>query len=311
MSASAFKCFSRLVDWADVIHYHHPWPFTDLLHFATGVNKPTVLTYHSDIVRQKLLNSLYKPLQRTFLKSVDRIVCTSPNYFATSDVLGEYADKVDVIPIGIQEDSHPKPTIHSLAATERRFGRDFFLFVGVLRYYKGLHILLDAIKNAPYKVIIVGSGPTERELKRQAQALDLDNVLFTGFLPDDEKINLLKLCRGVVFPSYLRAEAFGVTLLEGAMYRKPLISTEIGSGMSHVNVDGVTGIVVPPGSAQAMRDAMDTLHNNADLAEKLGQGARKRYEKLFTGEVMGRQYLRLYERLLDIAPAPTIRIAAG
>ena len=87
MSRTALPMFKRLVDWADVVHYHFPWPFADFLHFAAQVNKPTVLTYHSDIVRQRTLGKLYSPLMDQFLSSVDRIVCTSPNYFATSDVL--------------------------------------------------------------------------------------------------------------------------------------------------------------------------------------------------------------------------------
>jgi rhamnosyl/mannosyltransferase len=234
-----------------------------------------------------------------FLGSMDRIVCTSPNYFATSDVLPRFANKVDVIPIGVDETSYVNPSDEMLAAAEAKCGRDFFLFVGVLRYYKGLHILLDAIQGAPYDVVIVGSGPTERELKRQADDLGLDNVIFTGYLPDEEKLSLLRLCRGVVFPSYMRSEAFGVTLLEGAMYGRPLISTEVGSGTSHVNIDGETGLVVPPGSPKALRHAMDQLWHRPDLARHMGHNARLRYERLFTGHVMGTRYYELYRQLID------------
>jgi rhamnosyl/mannosyltransferase len=197
-----------------------------------------------------------------------------------------------------------------MSDVESRYGRDFFLFVGVLRYYKGLHILLDAIKDAPYHVIIVGSGPTEQELKQQADELGLTNVTFTGYIDDAEKINLFKLCRGVVFPSYMRSEAFGVTLLEGAMYGKPLISTEVGSGTSHVNIDGETGLVVPPGSSKALREAMDQIYHRPDVARLMGGRARNRFEKLFTGELMGRRYHDLYSRLL-MPPAAEAKVAAG
>jgi glycosyltransferase involved in cell wall biosynthesis len=297
ISLSAFKVFRELVDWADVVHYHFPWPFADVLHFACRVRKPTVLTYHSDIVRQRFLGMVYGPLMNRFLGSVDRIVCTSPNYFATSDVLTRFSDKVDVVPIGLDEASYPEPPAEVMSATETRYGRDFFLFVGVLRYYKGLHILLDSIKNAPYRVVIVGSGPTEAGLKRQAETLALDNVVFTGYLPDAEKLSLFRLCRGVVFPSYMRSEAFGVTLLEGAMHSRPLISTEVGSGTSHVNVDGQTGLVVPPGSAKALRQAMDQLWHRPQVAQHMGRNARERFERLFTGKVMGARYYDIYQQL--------------
>ena len=303
MSLEAFPYFSRLTQWADIVHYHHPWPFADVMHFLTGVNKPTVLTYHSDIVRQKILGRIYAPLMHRFLKSVDRIVCTSENYFATSEVLTRYSDKVEIIPIGVNEHSYPDAEPQLDRKLEQQFGRDFFLFVGVLRYYKGLHILLDAIKGAPYKVVIVGSGPTELELKKQAENLGLTNVVFTGYLPDEEKRGLFNLCSGVVFPSYMRSEAFGVTLLEGAMYGKPLISTEVGSGTSHVNIDGETGLVVPPGSSKALRTAMDQMHYRKDMARLMGKRARQRYEKLFTGELMGKRYSEIYSQLAETPAA--------
>ena len=297
VSLQAFSLYKRLASWADVIHYHFPWPFADLLHLTSQVKRPSVLTYHSDIVRQRFLGKLYKPLMVRFLKSVDRIVCTSPNYFATSAVLSGFESKVDVVPIGLDASTYPDVQDDELESVRRQYGEGFFLFVGVLRYYKGLHILLDAIQDAPYKVVIVGSGPTERELQAQARELNLTNVVFTGYLPDATKVALIKLSRGIVFPSYLRAEAFGVTLLEGAMYSKPLISTEVGSGTSHVNIDGETGIVVTPGSSSALRHAMDQLYSRPDMAKLMGSRARKRYEQLFTGKLMGSRYYQLYQEL--------------
>ena len=301
VSLGGFREFSRQVAWADIVHYHFPWPFADILHFAAGRSKPSILTYHSDIVRQKVLMTVYRPLMFRYLASMDRIVATSPNYFATSEVLSRYAKKVEIIPIGLNEEAYPSVTQSrdDMERIEAACGRNFFLFVGVLRYYKGLHILLDAIQGAPYQVVIVGSGPVENELRAQASRLGLDNVIFTGYVSDTEKMALFKLCRGVVFPSYLRSEAFGVTLLEGAMSSKPLISAEIGSGTSHVNIHGETGLVVPPGNAPALREAMDTLARSWTMAANMGQRARERYEKLFTGSVMAQRYARTYSEVLE------------
>ena len=293
----ASKTFSKACEDADVVHYHFPWPFVDYLHLRNRPSKPTIVTYHSDIVRQRFLGALYKPVMFRFLKAVDRIVCTSPNYFATSDVLSHFEEKVDVIPIGLDELTYPQPSITALAETEQEYGRDFFLFVGVLRYYKGLHILLDAMKNAPYKVIIAGSGPTEMELKQHAKDLGLTNVVFAGHVSDEKKMALFQLCRGTVFPSYMRSEAFGVTLLEGAMSGKPLISTEVGSGTSHINTDSETGFVVPPGSPKALRRAMDQLHSRPEMATLMGRRARARFERLFTGQIMAARYAEIYSQL--------------
>jgi glycosyltransferase involved in cell wall biosynthesis len=301
VSLTGMGQFRREVEWADIVHYHYPWPFADLLYGLAGRRKPAILTYHSDVVRQKLLLGVYKPLMNKYLDAMDMIVATSPNYFATSEVLGRFADKVEVIPIGLDEPSYPDVVNHSqeLAAATDRFGSNFFLFVGVLRYYKGLHILLDAIRGAPYRVIIAGSGPVESELRRQAARLGLDNVVFAGFVSDREKMLLFQLCSGVVFPSYLRSEAFGVTLLEGAMSSKPLISAEIGSGTTHVNIHGETGLVVPPGNSRALREAMDALYVDPEKASQMGARARQRYEQLFTGSQMGDRYTQAYTKVLS------------
>jgi glycosyltransferase involved in cell wall biosynthesis len=293
--------FSRQVAWADVLHYHFPWPWGDVMHMLAGRGKATVVTYHSDIVRQQTLQFFYRPLMYRFLGSASRIVATSPNYFSTSDVLNRFSDRVEVIPIGIEESSYPTAelTNSALERTRVTYGEGFFLFVGVLRYYKGLHILLEAVKDASYRVVIVGSGPVEEELRGQAKRLDLDNVVFGGYVDDDEKMALFELSRAVVFPSYLRAEAFGVTLLEGAMSGKPLISAEIGSGTSHINIHEETGLVVPPGCPRALREAMDFLYYNPRRARQMGGRARQRYENLFTGKTMGARYAATYRQVLQ------------
>ena len=301
-SFSAFQRFAQLSAQADIIHYHFPWPFMDLVHFLTRIRKPTVVTYHSDIIRQKYLLGLYRPLKHKFLGSVDRIVATSPNYLASSDVLQSYADKVSIIPIGLDKSSYPQPSAQCLDYWRARLGSKFFLFVGVIRYYKGLHILLEAARGTDYPVAIVGAGPIEEELKSQAMRLGLRNVHFLGHLPDADKVALLTLCHGVVFPSHLRSEAFGVSLLEGAMYGKPMICSEIGTGTTYINVAGETGLVVPPSDPEALREAMRLLWDHPDQAAEMGKHAEARYRKYFTGEQMIRSYMDLYEQLTPSRP---------
>jgi len=303
--------YKELLDWCDVVHYHFPWPFADLLELIAGGNKPYIVTYHSDIVRQKVLGKYYRPLMNRFLGNASRIVATSQNYFASSPVLSTYSDKVDIIPLGINEDSYPKSDATTLHTAHEQYGEKFFLFVGVFRYYKGLHILLEAIKGANYKVIIAGSGPVEQELKAQAKTLGLDNVVFPGFITDQEKVALLKLSRAVVFPSYLRSEAFGMTLVEGAMMGKPMISTEVGTGTSHVNIDKETGLVVSPGSAKELRKAMDCLYYHPQDAENMGLNARQRFENYFTGDIIGQQYAQLYQQVVAESAALATRKVSG
>lgn len=297
-SASAFSAFSRLSKEVDLIHYHFPWPFMDLVHFVSGHEKPTLVTYHSDIIRQKTLLKLYRPLKNSFLRSVHQIVATSPNYAASSKVLQRFANKVTVIPLGLDEATYPNISLQCMESWQSRFGEKFFLFIGVLRYYKGLHVLLNALRHTGYPLVIIGTGPMEEELKAQACRLGLRQVYFLGHLNEMDKVALCKLCFALVFPSHLRSEAFGVSLLEGAMFGKPLISCEIGTGTSFVNVTGVTGLVIEPNNETALEGALRYLWLRPQLAKRMGENSRIRFSAIFTAERMAASYAKLYEKLI-------------
>jgi O-antigen biosynthesis rhamnosyltransferase len=300
ISFRIFGEFAALAREADIVHYHYPWPFGDVVHFATAAAKPTILTYHSDIIRQQRLLKLYKPLQNRFLKSVDRIIATSPNYLETSDTLNDYRDKTRVIPIGLDRSTYPKSDPARLAKWRDRTGERFFLFVGVLRYYKGLHVLLEALRGTNYSLVIVGAGPIEAELRQHAAQIGLTNLHFLGALSDDDKVALFELSYAVLFPSHLRSEAFGISLLEGAMFGKPLISSEIGTGTSYVNVHGETGLVVPPNDPDSLREALRLLDDSPGLAQKMGRNAYDRFQTYFTADKMVERYIQLYDQALSL-----------
>jgi glycosyltransferase involved in cell wall biosynthesis len=296
-----FATLRELVKWADVIHYHYPWPFQDVLHFALikAYKKKTVVTYHADVIRQKTLLRLYSPLQKRFLSSVDTIVATSPAYKDSSSILRQYAEKVRVIPLGLDEDTLPaRADTELLESWRSRVGEGFFFFVGVLRYYKGLDVLLKAAALSGLKVVIAGSGFEMDNLKSQVKDLQLKNVTLLGQVSDADKSALISLSRAMVLPSYVRSEAFGVSLLEGMYYSRPLITAKINTGVSYVNQDGVTGIAVAAQSARSLAHAMLRLNNDVDLAESMGRAARQRYETLFTGRQLGESYAKLYKELV-------------
>ena len=295
-SREVFGRFRELSRKADIIHYHFPWPVMDVVHLTVPHGKPTVVTYHSDIVKQKVLLQFYKPLMFRFLKSVDRIVATSPNYLMSSDVLESFKSKTMVIPLGLDEADYPKADKARVARWRGKLPNRFLLFVGVLRYYKGVHILLEAAKSNDLDIVIVGSGPMEAELK-QAAGQNLNNIHFLGSLSDNDKIALLQLCAGFVFPSHLRSEAFGLSLVEAAMFGKPMISCEIGTGTSYVNLDRVTGFVVPPNDVDALSNAMKSIWDSEQKTAVLGVAARDRYLACFTAEKMCSQYYSLYREL--------------
>ena len=299
---ASFKAFERLTREVDVLHYLFPWPFADVLHAVTRPDKPVVLTYISDVVRQRWLGAAYAPLMWHTLRQARVIVANSPTYARTSPVLShpDIRGKVRIIPLGIEESSYPKDGDN---AVFNRLGVEadepYFLFIGVLRYYKGVQFLVQAAKTLGAKVVIAGSGPEGANLQALAAKEGAGNVVFAGQVSDTEKVALLKRCLALVLPSHLRSEAYGMVLLEASMFGRPLISCEIGTGTSYVNAHEETGFVVEPQSPAALALAMNTLLNDDALSARMGEAARSRYEKLFSGPALGRAYADLFREIAD------------
>lgn len=297
---AAFSTFARLARQADVLHYLFPWPFADVLHATLRPDRPAVLTYISDVVRQRWLGAAYAPLMWRTLRSMRVIVANCPAYARTSPILSDPSirDKVRVIPLGIEECSYPKE------GDEQVFERiglgaaePFFLFIGVLRYYKGVHFLIEAAKRLDARVVIVGTGPEGDGLRQLAADRGAKNVLFAGHVTNAEKVALLKRCRALILPSHLRSEAYGMVLVEAAMFGRPQVSCEIGTGTSFVNSHEESGLVVPPEDPLALAGAMNALLRDQALADRLGAAARLRYDRLFSGQALGKAYAALYREV--------------
>lgn len=301
---SAFARFSRACAESDIVHYQFPWPFADVLHSVVRPSIPAVITYHSDVVRQKFMGKMYAPLMWRMLRAMRFVIATSPAYAKTSPILSDASirEKVRVIPNGIDEETYPKETddfmLQRLGLAK---GEPYFLFVGVLRYYKGLHTLVQAATQVGAHIVIAGSGPEEKPLRKLVGECGAKNVLFAGQVSDAEKNTLLKSCCALVLPSHLRSEAFGMVLVEAAIFGRPLISCEIGTGTSYVNSHEETGFVVPPESPVQLAQAMNQLLREEPLARSMGIAARARYEQLFSGPALGRAYAELYQEALDSA----------
>lgn len=299
---AAFRLFAQACSQSDVVHYQFPWPFEDVLHAVIRPKIPAVMTYQSDVVRQKFLGTMYAPLMWRTLKTMSVIVATSPAYARTSPVLSHpsICGKVRVIPNGIVEESYSKEANEGVF---ERIGMDrsepYFLFIGVLRYYKGLHTLVQAANRVDATIVIAGSGPEDGALKELLMQTGARNVVFAGQITEPEKVALLRSCLSLVLPSHLRSEAFGMVLVEAAMFGKPQISCEIGTGTSFVNAHGETGIVVPPEAPDELAQAMNQMLCEPSTAASMGLAARARYERLFSGDALGKAYAGLYRDVVE------------
>lgn len=297
-SLEALTKFASVVKDFDVINYHYPFPFGDLMKFTSLVSKPSIVTYHSDIVKQRMLRYAYYPLEQLFLKKVDRIVCTSESYLNTSINLQKFKHKTSVIPLGLNPieplEQVSEPTIRFL----KNRNRPFMLFIGALRNYKGLKNLYEAAQQVDCDFVIIGGGKSFGVWQKYLIEHNMFNVHMLGAVNEVDKIAILKQCACLILPSSMRSEAFGLVLLEACMYSKAMISTELGTGTSFVNVNDETGLVIKANRTDQLVNACNFIINDPEAAKKMGQNARKRYEAKFTASIMSQNYAKLYRSVL-------------
>ena len=287
---------------ADIIHFHHPNPTADFSYLFTNLNKPLVVTYHSDIIRQDKLGLLYSPFRKIFLDKADRIIATSPNYIKTSNVLKRFEHKCTVIPLGVKLERFNSDADISKAISIRKAYRNqpIILFVGCFRYYKGLNFLVSAMDRVQAQLILIGSGPEQTRLRALVTRKNLHaKIHFLGELPDEEVNAYYKACDVFVLPSHLRSEAFGIVQLEAMCCKKPVISTELGTGTTYVNVHNETGIVIKPNDVEALASAIQYLIDHPEIRTEFGLHGYQRVTEHFSADRMVTDTIRLYEGLYE------------
>jgi rhamnosyl/mannosyltransferase len=289
----------------DIAHLQFPYPWGEIANLFFGRARKTVISYQSDIVRQKYLRVVYAPLMQRVLARADAIIATSPHYVASSPVLTRWKDKCVVVSLGIDPErfervADPQIPLPKNISSSRLRPSAQLLFVGHLRYYKGLEYLLQAMQKLPgARLVIVGTGAMEDTLRALARELRVDDrIVFAGAAADAELPGYYAACDVFVLPSSERSEAFGVVQLEAMAAGKPVVCTELGTGTSFVNIDGETGFVVPARDADALASAIARLLDDATLRARMGAAGRARVREHFTADKMAERVLALYNDLL-------------
>ena len=287
---------------ADIFHYHMPNPTCELSHLLVRPPGKVVVTYQSDIIRQRFLLKFYRPFLRRFLARANIILATSPNYVETSPLLREFREKCEVVPLGI--DARPFDSVSSRMQSEIEklrniFGPEFVLFVGKLRYYKGLQFLIEAMPAIDVPLAVVGSGPMENDLRALAANYGVaDKVHFVGEVAEDDLAAFYHACSFLVLPSVYRSEAYGLVQLEAHACAKPVVSTRLGTGVEFVNMDGKTGLIVPPADSAALAGATNELLADAARRKRMGEFAQKRVRNEFDLQHMFDKIDSVYKRVL-------------
>lgn len=291
----------------DIVNLQFPYPVGEVSNLLFGRGRGTVISYHSDVVRQAGLLRLYDPVLRVVLRRADRILPTSPPYIQSSSYLRPLAGHCTVVPLGVDVARFAQPRPEEVAQLRGRYLSDRYpgpllLFVGRLRYYKGLTYLLDAMRQVDATLLIAGTGPEAANLIAQAEQHGVaGRVHFLGDVGDPELPAYYQAADLFVLPSSHRSEAFGIVLLEAMAAGVPLITTELGTGTSWINQHGQTGLVVPPRDTGALAQAINQVLADPGQRRSMAAAAKERAITEFDLPLLVDRLFAVYGEVLNRA----------
>ncbi len=303
LSVKFLRDLKKVSKGCDILHFHMPFPIGDLAGLLSGYQGKVVVWWHSDVVRQKKMMLLYRPVMERFLKRADAIIVATQGHIDGSAYLGPYKDKCRVIPFGVNPEIEKKAdqwVAENKAKEEKREHTPVrFLFVGRLVYYKGCKTLLEAfasVRNA--ELVMIGEGPLKQELICLAERLEVsERVHFLGNVEDAVLDENFAACDVFVLPSIARSEAFGLVQTEAMVYEKPVINTNLPSGVPYVSIHKQTGLTVEPEDVKGLADAMNWMVGHKEEREEMGKRARARVKECFQLQDMLDGVLALYREL--------------
>jgi rhamnosyl/mannosyltransferase len=248
----------------DIIHLHGPTPFLSDLMFITNGELPIVYTHHAEIsYLSDKLSSIYRNFHRILSKKARVIIVHSYDY-------ARLFNKGNVIVVRMPCLFKPS---NSFNLKEKENAENFtVLYVGQLRPFKGVDLLIKAaslIRNVNF--VIAGEGYLKTKLMNMAK--ELKNVKFTGAISDDELKNLYKKAHVICLPSINTTEAYGLVLIEGALYGcVPLAPNLIGV---RENISQLRGLLFETNSLASLVKKIRVLANNRRLWINLAERSQK------------------------------------
>lgn len=248
--------------------------------------------------------SLLNPfIEGRVIRAVERVVVGSQ--FArrqASAELGVPADKFSVVPYGVDARFAPGPRPGELSGRWGVGAEPVVLFLGGLKARKNLSLLLDVwgevARACPdARLVIVGSGPLRQRLEQQAGAPGAPGrVVFTGYVPERDKVDYYRLADVLLFPSAL--EGFGFTVAEAMACGLPVVASNRGS-LPELVVDGEGGFLIDPDQRADIVAATVRLLRDASLRARLGAANVERAQQRFRWERCAADTAAVYEEVLD------------
>ena len=285
----------------DIVHQHWPDPFA---HAAASVatGKPAhVVTWHMDIVRQRVLGALYRGIARSVFVRPDAIVAATSAHLRSAQLnwFGP-AERRHVIPFGIDVRPFEKNEnlLRSASELKARYGGGPLVFaLGRHVYYKGFEVLIRAMAGVPATLLLGGEGPLTPKL-RELAASSAARVEFVGRIPERELPIYYHACDVFGFPSVAATEAFGLVQAEAMACAKPVVNTALGNGVNELAPHDVCALTVDPGDEGALAHALCRVLAEAGLASRLGAAGRQRVLGTYTIDAMVNGTLELYGKVI-------------
>jgi glycosyltransferase involved in cell wall biosynthesis len=289
----------------DIVHLHCPDPMSHVASWAIPAHVPRVITWHADIIRQKLMLAAYRPFQNAALRNAKAIIAATPAHIKSSAELPKphLAGKLHVIPFGFDLAHYALP-LNKTAQLKQQYGGNLIFALGRHVHYKGFDVLIRAMAQLPRdaQLIIGGEGPLTAEWKAlAAQSPAASRIHFVGKISDADLPAYFQACDVFCLPAVNQAEAFGIVQVEAFACGKPVVSTKLNNGVDFVNQDGITGYTVAPSSVNDLAAALNKLLADPALRERLGQQALQRAQQEFSLEALRSKTLAVYNQAVSKA----------
>lgn len=297
-----FILFRKLIknNKYDAIHLHFPNPMAEIAYLLFGNGIKLIITYHTDIGMRYKLKLLYMPIIKRLFASASHIIVFFEHYLTTDSnpsrkLLASFKEKCCFIPIPVGNNFLSPVNIQFVNDIRKKYGR-FILFVGNLSSYKGESYLIGAMKNVNCKLLLVGVGASMDKLTKTIHDLGIEEkIVFLGHIENSILKNFYDACDIFCLPSVSSLETFPVVTLEAMSRSKPVVTTEIGTGSSYININNETGLVVQPKSSDELANALNIIINNDNLRQQMGFNAHKRIIENFTLEKVINSIIDLYK----------------
>lgn len=190
-------------------------------------------------------------------------------------------------------------TENELKTVPNYYNKNYFLYIGRLSNEKGVHYLLQAMRDLPktIKLKIVGSGPEENNLKKYSKENNLDNIEFLGFKNREEITDIYQNCISTILPCNW-FEIFGMTNIESFINGKPVIASNIG-GIPEIVEDNINGLLFEPGNIEELKNCILKYWNNPELSVQHGKNGYQKAITQYTEDKYYNELIKIYEEVLN------------